>query len=128
MIRAACVGLALLMAAAPAPALAQRSPAVRQTPLTIEEVIGFWSLSSAGKPACRLALNRMAVGNGYGVYLERCGGALAGVARWRLSGATARLEDSRGRLVMTLTRQTVDRFTGRGADGQAWVMERAPVA
>lgn len=129
MIRPARLGLALLIAAAvPGQACAQRSPVLRQTPLTVEDVIGFWSLSAAGKPGCRLALNRMPTGTGYGVYLERCGGDLAAITRWRLDGGRARLEDSRGRAILTLTRQTVDRFSGRGRDGRDYVLERAPMA
>lgn len=96
-----------------------------EAPLSVEDVIGFWRISSAsGAKTCVLALNRLAVGDAYGVHIETCSLApLATAHDWRPVAGGFELRDAAG-LTLARFRQTgVDAFVAEG-----YRMERAPVA
>lgn len=69
-----------------------------QAVLSIEDVIGFWRVTSAsGAEPCLIALNRLPVGEAYGVHVETCSTpALAAAHDWRPVSGGFELRDRTG--------------------------------
>jgi len=120
--------VALAVSSPAAQACQPTEPVMAETsPLTVEDVKGFWAVAAEGQEPCRIALNGIASGEAYGVYLENCTGLLGKVRGWRLDGARVRLIDGDGQILATLRRDSVDRFVGQ-AGSLRLTLERAPVA
>lgn len=120
--------IAMVLALTPAAACQSRND-VMTRPVPAADAIGLWEIRTADTPAsgfCRLALRGEASGDGHMVVLDDCGLKLPGrTDHWRASPTGFDLRDAGGAPLIAFTADTLDRWTGVGADGLAYQMVRA---
>lgn len=97
-------------------------------PTGIQAPIGLWDIRPADRATpglCRLALRSEQAGDGHRVAVETCDlKAASGTHHWRATPTGFSLVDTDGATLITFTPDTVDTWTGVGADGQAYRMDR----
>ncbi len=92
-----------------------------------EAALGYWALSIEGRPTCHMALNRLPVDGGRGVYLEGCAKDLATITAWRGSGPAIELVDGGGEVVVRLTATTEGGWRGEDRQGRAVSLALSPM-
>ncbi len=95
--------------------------------MQVEEVTGFWRvLARTEKGECLMALNRLPVGDAYGVHLETCSILLfKKAAAWRRVDAGFELLDPDQNVIIEFKKAGEDAFA---AADDSYRLERAPLA
>lgn len=121
---------AVVLAVTPAAACQSGNDAMPHADNTLDAraAIGLWDIrpADAGTPGlCRLALMGDAEGGGHRAVVETCDlKAARGTHNWRATPSGFSLVDDAGATLITFTPDTVDSWTGVGADGRSYRMER----
>lgn len=96
-----------------------------------QAAIGLWDIRPADTTVpglCRLALRGEPEGDGHRVVVDRCDLKVAmPIDHWRTTPAGFSLVDATGATLIRFTADTVDRWTGIGADGREYRMIRSAV-
>ncbi|WP_339871587.1 AprI/Inh family metalloprotease inhibitor [uncultured Brevundimonas sp.] len=120
----------VILAVTPAAACQSRNDAMPQGDQTtdIPAPIGLWDIrpaDSATPGLCRLALRGEGAGDGHRVVVETCDlKAARRTHHWRATPTGFSLVDAAGVTLIAFTPDTVDAWTGVGADGRTYRMDR----
>lgn len=97
--------------------------ATNAQPLTKEELIGRWTMSSGGQ-SCDVFLSLTKWTGGFRAASRGCSSDLALVSAWNVEGKQVVLADSSGSNVARLYKTAVERYDGSTTAGQAINMGR----